>query len=290
MDRSAHPLRPVGELEPYEAAMIRHRRHVLPLPEHDPVIESMPPALRLEVGRTWRRRAHEELNVARGFTVLCRELLETGAPPEVLAFVSRAVHDEVRHGEVCRTVASRYFGADVPWPDEIPVAPPSPEGDRHLRAAYHLVTICCVNEAVACSFLETCLSQTVSPTARAAFGDLMADEVLHARAGWIYVAHQAGPIRAAIEANLLTLVRPIVNGWWDDAPFERLEGVPEHGIPSLHETRACAVIAVRDIVLPAFEELGFAVEPTRAWIRERDAALDALAAAPPRGAISCRPA
>jgi hypothetical protein len=250
--------------------MLRHRRHVLPLADPDPVIESMPADLRAEVGRTWQRRAHEELKVARGFTVVCRDLLETGAPPEVLSLVSRAVHDEVRHAEVCRTVAARYFGAEVPWPGEIPAAPPSPSANPHLRAAFHMIASCCINEAIACTFLETCLSQSRSPTARAGLGDLLADEVLHARAGWIYVAHLAAPLRAAIEANLLTLLRPVVDCWWEEGPMERIEGIPEHGIPSLHDTRACAVRAVRDIVLPAFEKLGLAVEPSRAWVLQRE--------------------
>lgn len=275
MDRSAHPLTAVREPQPYEAAMLRHRRHVLPLPEHDPVIESMPGALRTEVGRTWKRRAHEELKVARGFTVLCRDLLETGAPPEVLSLVSRAVHDEVRHSEVCRTVATQYLGGDVPWADEIPTPPPSPPMDARLRAVFRMIGSCCINEAIACAFLETCLSQCQSVTARAGLGDLLADEVLHARAGWIYVAQVRAPLRSAIEANLLTLLKPVVDCWWEEGPIERIEGVPEHGIPSLQDTRACAVRAVRDIVLPAFEDLGFALEPTRTWILQRAADLHA---------------
>jgi hypothetical protein len=189
----------------------------------------------------------------------------------VLSLVSRAVHDEVRHGEVCRTVAARYLGPDVSWPGEIPSPPPSPPVDAPLRAAFRMVATCCINEAIACTFLDTCLSQCRARCARAGLGDLLADEVLHARAGWIYVAHLSAPLRAAIEANLLTLLKPVVDSWWDEGPIERIEGIPEHGIPSLHDTRGCAVSAVRDIVLPAFEKLGFAVAPSRAWIRERAA-------------------
>jgi len=281
MDRPSHPwisvplaAEPVGE-PPYEVAMTRRRRRVLPLPPRDPVIEAMPAALRLEVGRTWQRRAHEELKVASGFTVLCRELLETGAPPEVLSIVSRAVHDEVRHGEVCRAVAERYLGAAVSWPGEISPEPPPPQTDPRLRAAYHVVAVCCVNEAIAWTFLEASLSETRSHTARVGLGDLLADEVLHARAGWIYLACLAAPLRAAIEANLLTLVKPVLGGWWEEGPIERIEGAPEHGIPSLHATRRSAVTALRDIVIPGLERLGLRVEPTRIWLTEREATLGA---------------
>ena len=86
----------------YEPSMMRRRRRVLPLPEQDPIIAAMDDELRVQVARTWQRRAHEELRVAMTFTGLCQELLATGAAPDVLAVVSRAVHDEVRHAEVCR--------------------------------------------------------------------------------------------------------------------------------------------------------------------------------------------
>src|SRR5580692_550065 len=157
----------------YEASMLRRRRHVLPLPERDPVIDAMPEALRVEVAQTWERRAREELRVAIAFTVLCRELLETHAEPEVLAIVSRAVHDEVRHAEVCRTLASRYAKVSVPWPDEVVIEPSEAKVDPRLRAAFHLVTMCCVNEAIACTFLEACLADSTSPCARVAVGDLL---------------------------------------------------------------------------------------------------------------------
>src|SRR5271167_4359902 len=97
----------------YESSLIRRRRrHVVSLPEHDPVIDAMPAALREEVARTWERRAHEELKVAAAFSVLCREMLETCADPAVLGIVSRGVNDEVRHAEVCRALASKYRGAE----------------------------------------------------------------------------------------------------------------------------------------------------------------------------------
>ncbi len=102
----------------------------------------------------------------------------------------------------------------------------------------------------------------------------MADELLHARAGWIYLACQPAPLRTAIEANLPSLVKPVVGGWWEDGPIERIEGAPEHGILSLVATRRCAT-ALRDIVIPAFERLGLRVEPTWTWLTEREATLGA---------------
>jgi hypothetical protein len=253
----------------YEHSLMRRRRHVATLPEHDPIIDAMPAALRLEVAQSWERRAHEELKVAAAFSVLCRELLETCTDPTILAIVSRGVNDEVRHAEVCRALASKYRGAEVPWPSEVAIKLSPAQDDRRLRTAFHAVAMFCVNEAIASTFLQASLFGARSPSARAAVGELLADEVEHARVGWIFVAKQSAPLRAAIEANLLTLARPAVQCWWDASQLTLLDGAPEHGLPSLETTRECAVAAVRDIVAPGFAALGLDARPLVEWVSER---------------------
>jgi hypothetical protein len=247
---------------------MRRRRHVVELPEQDPVIDAMPADLRRDVGVTWERRAHEELKVATAFAVLTRELLETGADPRVLAGVSRGVNDEVRHAEVCRTLAARYRGADVAWPPEVGIEPSPRTDERRLRTAFHAVSMCCVNEAIASAFLDISLAGARSPSARAAVGELLADEVEHARLGWVFLATQPEGVRAAVEANLLTLVKPVWQCWWDATQVTLVEGAPEHGLPSVGATRDCAASALREIVLPGFAEIGFDTATLAQWLDE----------------------
>lgn len=253
----------VPSLQP---ALLRRHRGVVALPENDSIMDAMPPELRGEVARTWHRRAHEELKVAAAFSVLCRELLEIRADPMVLAIVSRAVHDEVRHAEVCRALASKYHGAEVTWPEAVAIEPSQARDDRALRTAFHVVGMCCVNEAIASTFLDASLDGARSPSARAALGELLADEVEHARVGWIFVAKEPVGMHRAIEANLLTLVKPVVAQWWDEGEITLRDGAPEHGIPSVATTRTCVVSALRDIVLPGFTQLGFDVRATEDFV------------------------
>jgi hypothetical protein len=260
----------MGETLSYEPSMMRRRRRVLPLPEQDPFIDAMPDEQRARVAHTWQRRAHEELRVAMTFTGLCQELLATGAEPDVLAIVSRAVHDEVRHAEVCRALASRYAGSELPWPAGVPAEPGRAATDA-LHAALRVVTLCCVTEAIASSFLEASLAGARSPSARIAVGDLLADEVLHARVGWTFLARQPQSVRTAIDANLLTLAQPVVRGWCDIGRVTLPEGAPEHGIPSMETTRLCTLGAMRDIVLPGFAALGFDGSPVEAWLADPEA-------------------
>jgi hypothetical protein len=253
---------------PHEPLLLRAPRRVVRLPEEDPVIDAMPSSLRREVALTWARRAHEELKVAMAFSILSREVLETGAAPDVLAVIARAVHDEVRHAEVCRALASRYADADVAWPTGVEVETKNQHPDARARVAFHLVMMCCVNEAIASVYLEKSLVDARSPCARAAVGELLADEVLHARVGWVFAARLDAPTRGAIERSLWTLMHPIVQCWWEEGAVTLPEGAAEHGIPSVETTRASTTAAVFDVVLPGFEAVGIDAGEARARMRE----------------------
>jgi hypothetical protein len=84
------------------------------------------------------------------------------------------------------------------------------EVDPLLRAAFHTVQMCCVTEAVASVFLERNLADTESPSAGVAVGDLLADEVLHARAGWTYLASRSPRVRSLVEEHQLSVIQPAV--------------------------------------------------------------------------------
>lgn len=255
---------------PYQEALRRRGRDVASMPAHDPVIDATEPALRRAVGETWQRRAHEELKAAMGFTLLTQKLLEAGAPAEAITRVSRAVQDEVRHAEVCRALAARYLGAEVPWPDAVPIEVPPERGDKRALALLHGVTLGCVNETIAAVFIEQSLAATTSPSARATLGVILADEVEHGRAGWVYLASMIGDrdLVAAVQREMASIVRKVTACWFDDVRITLPEGAPEHGLPSNDDTHRSVVMALRDVVLPGFVELGLDTTAARAVMEE----------------------
>jgi hypothetical protein len=251
-----------------EALAARRRSTVVDFPEVDDRIEALDAASRRAIADTWQRRAGEELKVATVFTILCRELLETGAGGDVVMSVSRAIHDEVRHGEICRRLASRYRGEDVAWPAPVamiyrPAPPHSP-----MRTLLTVAEMCCANEAVSATYLDASFAGATGPCAKAALHELLRDEVEHARFGWVYLgrAVQARDAREALAGQILPLVQNVVGCWFDGSAITLPEGMPEDGLPSLEVMRACAVTAARDIVLPGFESLGFDVRAAREWV------------------------
>ena len=238
------------------------------LPDHDDRIEALDSATRMAIANTWQRRAGEELKVAAAFSVLCRELLETGADGDVLLAASRAIHDEIRHGEICRTLASRYRGEAVPWPPAVCLKMQRARGPAPAHALLHVAEMCCANEAVSATYLDASFASATGACARAALRELLRDEVEHARFGWIYVgrALAEGPGRAALQEHVLSIVQNIVGCWFDDSAITLRDGMPDDGLPSVSVMRACAVTAMRDLVLPGFEGVGLDVRPAREWL------------------------
>jgi hypothetical protein len=274
MGRRSNPMTIVDDgASSYQEALRRKGRPVAAMPDHDPVIEGTEPALRRAIGETWLRRAHEELKASMGFAVLSQKLLEVGAAPDAMARVARAVGDEVRHAEICRALASRYLGEDAPWPSAVPVdvGPRAHDEDRLVRASLHTVTMACVNETIAAVFIEASLDGATAPSARAALGLILADEVEHGRAGWLYlgtVMRNADVVRA-IQRELGAIVRKVAACWFDDTCITLPDGAEEHGLPSNEATRRSVITALRDIVIPGFEQLGFDAAEARELVSGR---------------------
>jgi hypothetical protein len=75
------------------------------------------------------------------------------------------------------------------------------------------------------------------------------------------------PARAALEQHLLPIVQNVVGCWFDDSAITLRGGMPDDGLPSVAVMRACAVTAMRDLVLPGFESLGFDISAAREWLK-----------------------
>jgi hypothetical protein len=128
--------------------------------------------------------------------------------------------------------------------------------------------MCCVNEAVASTYLETSYAGVTGLCARAALRELLQDEVEHARLGWTYVARAvaAPTMRRAVQAHLVPLMQNVVGCWFDDSAITLRDGMPDDGLPSVQVMRACAVTAVREIVIPGFQQVGLDVAEARSWL------------------------
>jgi hypothetical protein len=238
----------------------------------DAVIDATSPVGRATMADIWQERGTSELMVAGGFTALTGELLEHGTADVVLKIAARAVRDEVHHTEIAVAMAARFRGDEPKWPapQKFPVPRFAP-ADARLRATLLVIAMCCINETLACGFIEAQLSVAKSPLARAALQTVLSDEIDHARMGW---AHLATPfvtteMKAEIGGTdwLPRLFRAKLSDLLDErAPFPG-EEYPEHGILTRRERVELVRTALDDLVLPGFDRAGIDTKNARDWAR-----------------------
>lgn len=206
----------------------------------------------------WAGRARSELGARAGFEVVVADLRALGAAPEIRALADRALADETRHAEICLELARRHGGAAIEAPEPPPFEPPVYSGDERLDRILHVVSMCCINESLACAFLEGCLAEAGSAELAALQRRHLADEVNHARIGWALLASDAvgdGDRRAVAEwaPRLIAAQR---DAWHRRIAELPAAGFPGRGLPPAETTAAIIDAAIRDLVIPGFAHVG----------------------------------
>jgi len=234
---------------------------------------------RRTVGATWLSRMKQEHLAVGAFALLARELAEQGCDPVVLSLVTRAACDEVRHAEICRRFAVELLGADaVPASfrglPKVPMHPGALPADRVL---FHVVEMCCMSETLTGVYFTEMLARTTDAVAREAIESLLEDEIDHGRVGWAYLAARAREgslhgLAGALPAMLARTFQAVL-----DAPRAPQKGATQaddapHEACGYLGPRAAAEVyrrALRDVILPGFEQLGIDLDASRALVRER---------------------
>jgi hypothetical protein len=235
----------------------------------DAPVEPLDDRRRVLVGDAWRSRMESEHLAVGAFSILAAEIARLGCDPMVLALVTRAASDEVRHTEICRRLAVRHLGDEVPA--RFAGAPGFPErapGDAAEQVLHHVVEMCCLNETFTVSYFTAMLERTRQATAKTAVQALLEDEIDHARAGWAYLADVrrgggGGSLAAALPALLTATVKPVM----DDAVTHPQDDDPEleaHAWLGTKAARAIYAKALGEVVLPGFEACGVDTAAARA--------------------------
>jgi hypothetical protein len=209
------------------------------------------------IGAHWAYRAQSELSSGVVFANISVSLLTEGSvSPEIAFLAARAHSDEVRHAELCRRVAMRYLGVEVPFPRPRAVAKPlATPGQARLAATLHVVQNCCFNESVAMVFLRTCLEEAGHELVRLALRELMREEVDHARIGWAHLSSAS-----VTDADRAAVARA-VRGFSDDMRTLWLGGEPArvppgHGILEQKKLERVVDEALADLIVPGLELCG----------------------------------
>jgi len=209
-----------------------------------------------ELGRRWANRAQSELTSGVVFANISLALLTQGVTPEIAFLAARAHSDEVRHAEICRRVAMRYLGTEVPFPKPHAVGKPAATPSQaRLAATLHVVQNCCFNESIAMVFLRTCLDQAEHELVRLALRELMREEVDHSRLGWARLssADVTEADRARVARAVPGFIADMRAVWVDVAAVDVPRG---HGVLGRAELERVVEEALSDLILPGLEHCG----------------------------------
>jgi len=219
-------------------------------------ISGLPADVTSAIGWHWARRAESELTAGVVFANISVALLAQDVVPEVAFLTARAHSDEVRHAEICRRVAGRYLGKEVPFPKPRAVQKPAPTPSQaRLAATLHVVQNCCFNESVAMVFLRTCLDQAEHELVRLALRELMREEVDHSRVGWAHLSSVA--VTEADRDGVARAVPRFIDDMrqlWLTDPGPPVP--PGHGVLDPPELARVVEEALDELILPGLEHCG----------------------------------
>jgi hypothetical protein len=197
---------------PRDSVELRPRREnsrAIPWEAHAEQLASLGPKQRAIIADDWLARMKSEHLAVGAFSLIACELAEAGCEPVVLAMITRAASDEVRHTDVCKRLAIGLLGRDA-VPERLRGVPSVPKHEGvsvRDRALLHVVEMCCFNETFTGVYLTAMLERTTDETARAAIESLLEDEIDHGRVGW---AHLGACVRAGFGAAVVEPALPAI--------------------------------------------------------------------------------
>ena len=191
----------------------------------------VPEPIRAALAQQWRENGRTEHASVAAFARLTLDLMALGAPPKLVAAANRDAIDEIRHAELCFSLARSLDGRnDGPGPFPAPQRARSLQGVRVLALATLAVDSLidgALHEGVSARIIARLARRCEDPAIRAVLEELAADEGRHAANGWHVVewclAEGGRPVAHAARAAVSVIPKrmksdlpaPAMDGSWE---------------------------------------------------------------------------
>ena len=150
--------------------------------------DAFEPRLLRSAQLSWTEAAFNEYCTAVAFTQLVQALLEINAPVDLIAMASDFLADEMLHVELTARLAAELGGAANYQIDFAKLKLPlDPDLHPMQRSNELIVRICCVGEAFSLPMLAGCMKSSTHPLIKQVFEQIVKDEALHGRLGFLYL-------------------------------------------------------------------------------------------------------
>ena len=223
---------------------------------------------------TWRRRMVHEHQSAAVFSRLLPQLMAAAATLEHKTTVLRMAMDELRHASLCAGVVGLLGGEPVVETElRTEPLPEHEDGSATEACLRNVMFVGCLSETVSIALLTEERELTREPVIRRVVEQLAADEVLHAKLGWSYLAATWPTLdedaRARTNAYLpvaFRYLRAKMHGAMplgvqlDEGLKTQLEAL---GVMSSEEGRELFAATVAEVIVPRLEDHGLSA--SAAW-------------------------
>ncbi len=237
-----------------------------------------PRAIELAVA-SWRLRALHEHQSSAVFARLLPQLIEAEASIEYETTVLRMAMDEIHHAALCASVVE-LLGADPTVEADLATKPLPEHADasRLECALRNVMFVGCMSETIALALLTEERELTTEPAIRHVVAQLAADETLHAKLGWSFLA-ETWPRLDDAARERMTRYLPVALGYLEhemlgamplprDPPSADVaEEARALGVLDAREARALLYEVIAAVVLPRLEDHGLPAQ--EAWTARR---------------------
>jgi hypothetical protein len=242
-----------------------------PIPWEQSKANELEPDLRAELGRIWADRIPTEYRSITGFSTLSFDFIAAGAPVDMVAVCHRVCIDELRHTELAVRMVELYGGERPALPRELSSLPADESLTAVGQACRSAILLSCLGETFACTELSMLRDRAVDPVVRQVLTIFLADEIVHARVGWAYLAHAMKTADEATRRSIGSAVPSYVAGIGANL-FGSLESAAAvdvtsddprlavHGVCSMREEQQLYRDFVREVFVPGLHACGLPVD------------------------------
>jgi hypothetical protein len=224
-------------------------------PSVRPCVAGLDASTRRILADHWAEAARMEHASIASFARFCRQLMQLGAPPALIAETTRAMADETDHARRCFALASAYRGAPL-GPGTLDAGEETPSTRAEIIAS--LIEEACVGETLAAIEAEHAARLSTDPAVTETLQRIATDELRHATLGWrtLQWALADAPPTARVAASrilreaIASARRIALRG--TSAVSSALSG---HGVLPATTRRTIVTRAIEHVIIPCFAAL-----------------------------------
>lgn len=242
-----------------------------PIPWEKTLAPTLDADVRAELARIWAERIPTEYRSITGFSTLSFDFIAAGAPVDLVAVCHRVCIDELRHTELAVKMVEIYGGHLPPLPREISALPSDTSLTVVAQACRSAMLLSCLGETFACTELAMLRDRCVDPVVEGVLRIFLADEIVHARVGWAYLAHAFKTADEATRRSVAASIPEYVAGiganlfGTDEAPAaidvtNDDARLANHGVCSMKEEQDLYRKFIPDIFIPGLRAVGVPID------------------------------